>query len=100
MANNPNRYFAINYTKAADKFFFDHEDVRTQYESAIRELLTGDHPEAIDCKRIKAKHADYYRIRIGKYRVIYTIIGRQIVVVNTLLAGSRGDVYKKMGGMK
>ena len=63
-------------------------------------LLTGDHPEAIDCKRIKAKHADYYRIRIGKYRVIYTIIGRQIVVVNTLLAGSRGDVYKKMGGMK
>jgi len=31
---------------------------------------------------------------------VYTIINGTIVVVSTLLAGSRGDVYKKMSGLK
>ena len=54
----------------------------------------------IDVKRIKGKRNDYYRIRIGEYRVIYAIINDKIVVVNTILAGARGDIYKKMGGLK
>ena len=92
--------YEIQYTKAADKFFRLYEDIREQYESAIRELMTGDHPESIDVKRIKGKRNDYHRIRIGGYRVIYTIINGKIIVVNTLLAGPRGDVYKKMSGIK
>jgi mRNA interferase RelE/StbE len=49
-------------------------------------------------KRIKGKRNDYFRIRLGDYRIVYAIINKKIVVINTLLAGSRGDVYKKMGG--
>ncbi len=95
-----NRFsYEILYTKAADKFLNDHEDIREQYENAIRELLIGDHPEQIDVKRIRGKRNLYYRIRLGGYRVIYTIINNQIVVVETLLAGSRGDIYKKMSGL-
>ncbi len=92
--------YDIQYTKAAEKFFRQHEDVRTDYEDAIQELLIGEHPETVDVKRIKGKHSTYYRIRIGSYRVIYTLINGRIVVVTTLLAGPRGDVYKKMGGLK
>ena len=92
--------YDIQYTKAADKFLKEHEDVRSEYEAAIRELLTGDHPERIDVKRIKGKKNNYFRIRLGQYRVIYTIIDGKIVVIRTLLAGPRGDVYKKMSGMK
>ena len=92
--------YDILYTKSADKFFNDHEDIRDLYEAAIKELLVGDHPEQVDVKRIKGKKNDYYRIRLGGYRVVYAIINDTIVVISTLLAGSLGDVYKKMTGLK
>ena len=92
--------YEIQYTKAAEKFFQTHEDVREQYKDAIKELLIGDHPEKVDVKRIKGKRNDYYRIRLGGYRVVYAIINGKIVVITTILAGSRGDVYKKMDGLK
>lgn len=92
--------YEIQYTKAAEKFFQTHEDVREQYKAAIKELLTGEHPEKVDVKRIKGKRNDYYRIRLGGYRVVYAIINGKIVVITTILAGPRGDVYKKMDGLK
>ena len=92
--------YEIQFTKAADKFLKIHEDIRAQYEDAIRELLVGDHPEKVDVKRIKGKRNDYYRIRLGGCRVVYAIINGKIIVINTLLVGSRGDVYKKMAGIK
>ena len=87
--------YEIAYTKAAEKFFQSHENVREQYEDAIRELFVGEHPERIDVKRIKGKRSEYYRIRLGGWRVVYAIINGTIIAVTTLLAGSRGDVYKK-----
>lgn len=92
--------YEIQYTKIADKFLKDHEDIRKQYEDAIRELLVGEHLETVDVKRIKGKRNDYYRIKLGGCRVIYAIINGKIIVINTILAGSRGDVYKKMSGLK
>lgn len=92
--------YEIQYTKAADKFLKIHEEIRKQYEEAIRELLVGENPERIDVKRVKGKRNDYFRIRLGNYRIIYTLINGKIIVITTLLAGSRGDVYKKMSGLK
>ena len=92
--------YEIQYTKAADKFLKTHEDVREQYEDAIKELLIGDHPEKVDVKRIKGKRNDYYRIKLGDYRVVYAVINGKIIVISTILAGARGDVYKKMSGLK
>ena len=87
--------YEIQYTKAADKFLKIHEDIRKQYEDSIRELLIGDHPGKVDVNRIKGKRNDYYRIKLGGYRVIYAVINGKIIVISTLLAGARGDVYKK-----
>ncbi len=92
--------YDIEYTKAAEKFFKEHEDVREEYKDAIKELLVGEHPEQIDVKRIKGKRNDYFRIKLGGYRVVYTLINSKIVVIKTLIAGARGDVYKKMSGLK
>ena len=91
--------YQIQYTKAADKFFQTHEDVREAFKGAINELLVGEHPESVDVKKIKGKKNDYYRIRLGGWRVVYAVINGKIVVIQTLLAGARGDVYKKMGGL-
>lgn len=95
-----NHTYEINYTKAAEKFFREHEDIREQYKNALKELLVGEHPEKVDVKRIKGKRNDYFRIRLGSWRVIYAVINGKIVVINTILAGVRGDVYKKMDGLK
>ncbi len=92
--------YEIQYTKAADKFLNTHEDVREQYEDAIRELFVGDHPEKVDVKRIRGKRNDYYRIKLGGCRVVYAMINGKIIVITTILAGVRGDVYKKMSGLK
>ena len=92
--------YEIAYTKLADKYFQKHENIRNQYEDAIKELLVGEHPEKIDVKKIKGKRNSYYRIKLGDTRVIYTIVNDKIVVVSTLIAGPRGDVYKKMDGLK
>ena len=58
--------------------------VRTQYKEALKDLLVGDHPEKVDVKQIKGKRNVYYRIRIGGYRVLYTLIHDKIVVINTI----------------
>ena len=100
MDKRSNFSYEIQYTKAADKFLKTHEDVRAQYEDAIKELLVGEHPEKVDVKRIKGKRNDYYRIKLGSYRVVYAVINGKIVVISTILAGARGDVYKKMSGLK
>lgn len=88
--------YEIQYTKKAEKFFKKHEKVREQYELSIQRLITDDHLEEIDVKKISGKMNEYFRIRLGNYRVIYAVINKRIVVINTLLAGARGDVYKKM----
>ena len=88
--------YEIQYTKKAEKFFKKHEKVREQYELSIQRLITDDHPEEIDVKKISGKMNEYFRIRLGNYRVIYAVINKRIVVINTLLAGAREDVYKKM----
>ena len=100
MAKNSSFSYEIQYTKAADKFFKTHEDVRSEYKEALKELLVGDHPERVDVKRIRGKKNDYYRIKLGTYRVIYTVINGKVVVIMTILAGARGDIYKKMDGLK
>ena len=92
--------FKIVYLKAADKFLKMHEDVREQYEKDITRLMTNDHPENVDVKRIRGKHTVYYRIRIGSYRIVYTLAAGKIIVISTVLAGNRGDVHKKMNCLK
>lgn len=96
MARTKGITYEIQYTKAAEKFFKSHEDIRNEYRAAIKEILIGEHPEKIDVKRVKGNKNNYYRIRLGNWRVIYTIINGKIVVIRTVLAGARGDIYKKI----
>lgn len=38
-------------------------------------------------------HENLYRLRVGTFRVLYTIIG-DLLIVRVLNIGNRGDVYK------
>lgn len=35
-----------------------------------------------------------YRMRIQKYRVIYKIINEEIIIIEVITAGNRGEIYK------
>lgn len=67
-----------------------------QYEKAIQELLFGKHPVGVNVKKVKGQRNNDYRIRLGKDHVVYTVVGGKIIAITTLLAGSRGDIYKKI----
>ncbi|WP_206207706.1 type II toxin-antitoxin system RelE family toxin [Virgibacillus indicus] len=47
----------------------------------------------LDIKKL-AGYEDSYRLRVGKYRALYTIIESEIVIFVFDL-DSRGDIYKK-----
>jgi mRNA interferase RelE/StbE len=50
-------------------------------------------PRPSGCKKLKGE-IDYWRIRVGKYRVIYSIEDN-ILRIEVIKIGHRKDVYKK-----
>lgn len=53
----------------------------------------ADVPRPQGCKKLKGKRQDFWRIRIGDYRVIYTI-DEQIKIIDIQKVGHRQDVYE------
>lgn len=51
---------------------------------AIKVLEENPFPRGKLIKKIKGKHSDYYRLRVDKYRVFYTIEGSKVVVLKIL----------------
>ena len=92
--------YEIRYEKSAAKFFSKHEDLRKKYEADLNTFLADESSARVDVKIIKGKRDEYYRMRIGSWRVIFMMTDGKITVINTILAGSRGDIYKKIGGLK
>lgn len=39
---------------------------------------------------------DIMRMRIQDYRVIYKVENGDIVIINVVMAGNRGEIYKKL----
>lgn len=56
--------------------------------AAIEQLPNGE-----DIKRLKG-HNDLLRLRIGDYRIIYSVDNGQLVVY-IVDAGNRGEIYKR-----
>lgn len=50
-------------------------------------------PDGEDIKRLKG-HADLLRLRVGEYRIIYTVDNGELVVC-IIDAGSRGEIYRR-----
>ncbi len=49
-------------------------------------------PDVGDIKSMSG-HENLYRLRVGTYRVIYSIEG-MLLIIRVLTIGNRGDVYK------
>jgi mRNA interferase RelE/StbE len=67
------------------------EDLRDRIEAGIEALAQNPRPDGV----VKMKgHDSRYRIRIGKYRVIYDINDGQLLVL-VVQCQHRREVYKK-----
>ncbi len=81
--------YTILYDKTAAKF------IRKQPPEQQRRILEAVHalPDEGDRKQLKG-HKGLYRLRVGNYRIIYTVDnGRLIVCI--VDAGNRGQIYNK-----
>ena len=71
---------SLNYLKKQSK------QVQRKIVNAIEQL-----PNEGDIKKLKGKHIkNIYRLRVGKYRVIFIIDNEVIKIVNI---NTRGDIY-------
>ena len=80
--------YEIIFDKPAQKFIAKQPlAVRTRIIGAIKKL-----PNEGDRKMLKG-HPGCYRLRVGDYRVIYTIENERLII-RIINVGNRGDVYK------
>lgn len=49
-------------------------------------------PETGDIKQMQG-YTGYYRLRVGDYRIIYTV-NNDVLLVRVIEIGNRGDIYK------
>lgn len=58
----------------------------------VKIQLLVENPRPSDCKKLKGFH-DLYRIRVGDYRIIYSI-DDNLLVIEVIQVGNRKDVYR------
>ena len=83
--------YTIIIEKLAEKFIVKLS--KTEKESVLKAIYKLT--EGNDIKQMRGKKSKgMYRLRVGDYRIIYTVDnGRLIVCV--VDAGNRGDIYKR-----
>ncbi len=64
----------------------------TKIKQAIAKL--ADNPRPIGCKKLKGKNNDYFRIRVGNYRIIYAIEDSKLLILIVCI-GHRQEIYER-----
>ena len=86
--------WALEYSDRAKKFLKTRSKAeRERIEKTIDKLRDGPYNRKdLDIKQMKGR--DGWRLRIGKYRVLYMVYNAEILI-SVLDVGLRGDVYKQ-----
>ncbi len=84
----------ITYSKTAVKVIANLDrDMKQRIKNGIEGLI--EVPPKGDIKQMHGSNPLLYRLRIGKYRVLYEYViieGEQVLIIKDI--GSRGDIYK------
>lgn len=83
--------YQIEFTKVASKQFNKlPEDIKRLFALKVQGLATQ--PRLNGVKKLESED-DFYRIKVGDYRVIYQIFD-DVLLVSVVKVGHRSDVYK------
>lgn len=82
--------YEVIFTKSAKKAVFE---IPKSYSTKIIETIDqlAFEPRPLGCKKLKG-YNNIYRIRVGKYRIIYSI-NDSIVTVKIMRIGHRKNIY-------
>ncbi|TJY42454.1 type II toxin-antitoxin system RelE/ParE family toxin [Cohnella pontilimi] len=85
--------YEIRFHKDAYKYLQKQDSIARNRIIDHLKILSENprHPE-LDIKRMQGLD-NQYRLRIGSYRVVFSIIDHELVII-VIKIGSRGDVYK------
>lgn len=84
--------YKIVIEKPAEKFIM--KLPRPEKERVLRAI--NELPNGADIKRLQGKKSKgLYRLRVGDYRIIYTVDHGQLIVF-VIDADNRGQVYKRL----
>lgn len=80
----------VQYSRKALKFINAADRITQQ---RIKDGIDGllEIPPKGDIKTMQGQPVGTYRLRVGKYRIVYEIISDTLRILNI---GSRGDIYK------
>jgi mRNA interferase RelE/StbE len=84
------RYTLIYKRSAAEELLKLPSSAAQKVKSAIDQLV--DNPRPVGCKKLTGTD-DSYRIRIGNYRVIYTVFD-SLLIVTIIKVAHRKDAYR------
>ncbi|MGX3097648.1 type II toxin-antitoxin system RelE family toxin [Helicobacter sp. 23-1046] len=84
--------YKVEMNKEVRKFLHSHPEVSAKIISALEQIAQNPFENNLDIKRLQGE-SHKYRLRIGKYRLLYEIIQSQILIY-AYKAQSRGDIYK------
>ncbi|MEI3614033.1 type II toxin-antitoxin system RelE family toxin [Pseudogracilibacillus sp. SO30301A] len=85
--------FKINFSKRAGKYIKKlDKPTKERIKRALLLLAENPYDTNLDIHRL-AGYDDSFRLRIGKYRVLYKIMDNEIVIF-VFDVDSRGDIYK------
>jgi mRNA interferase RelE/StbE len=82
--------YAILLSRQAERYFKKlQEKVKTQ----VRESLIGLEDQAYEGKRLRGDLKENYSIRVGKLRIIYTVLEKDKIIY-VIAIGPRKTIYK------
>jgi mRNA interferase RelE/StbE len=84
--------YSAEYSRAAEKYLDKQtRDVQKRILDAVDELPNGD------VKKLQGR--DGYRLTVGGYRILFEYTDRKTddgeIIIDVLMIGPRGDIYKK-----
>ena len=87
------RAFSVEFTRSAEKEFAKLSvKIRGRISEAINVLAQNPYSELLKTKKLKGAD-DLYRIRVGDYRVVYSVRNETLVVI-IIKIGNRREVYR------
>ena len=84
--------YGLKYGKVVTKFLKKHKDLAPKVLDKLEILAQNPYQNALDIAKLEG-YENHYRLRIGKYRLLYEIIESQILIYAYDI-DSRGGIYK------
>jgi len=86
--------FTVKFEKRAEKDFSKLPLIMKKRVIQAIEALSSD-PKPAGHKKLKGQTEELFRIRVGDYRIIYTINDGELIIL-VLTIDHRKDVYKSL----